>query len=143
AQRAEHLAALALAGCGAELVPFLRELAQLPLVRGALGLDRRARALEPRLPFFGWRAARPPLPNLVELFVQREHFFEKRRRHLLRRIFRALRREPFQPEEILDPGDRIAQRSIRVVQVRRSLEAGAPLGRRRVVEIIRMELAAE
>ena len=35
------------------------------------------------------------------------------------------------------------QRAVRVVQVRRPLEAGAPLGRRRVVEVVRMKLPAQ
>ena len=108
-----------------------------------LGFDRLARALEPALPLFRRRAAGAQLADLVELLVQREHFLEQRRRHLLGRLGRTRRGEAFELQQVLDPRDRLLQRPVGVVQVRRPLEAGAPLGRRRVVEVVGMELAAQ
>src|SRR5207253_6202077 len=51
--------------------------------------------------------------------------------------------DPFELQQVADPRDRRLQRPIRVVQVRRALQAGAPFGRSRVVEVIGVELAAE
>ena len=108
-----------------------------------------------RFASIGWRArssrgfqasagAPPPaqLPDLIQLLVQREHFLEQRRRHLTRRLFRAFRRQALPSlQQVFDARHRLAQRAIRVVQIRRPLEAGAPLGRRRVVEVVRDETA--
>src|SRR6187455_1482123 len=44
---------------------------------------------------------------------------------------------------MLDPRDRVAQRAIRVVQIRRPLQTCEPFRRRRVVEIVRVKLAAQ
>src|SRR4030095_17152760 len=46
-------------------------------------------------------------------------------------------------EGVLDAGDRSAQCPIRVVQIRRPLQTGETLGRRCVVEIVRMKLTAQ
>ena len=60
-----------------------------------------------------------------------------------RRLGRAVRRQPFELQQVLDAADRLLQRPIRVVQVRRPLEARASLSRRRVVEVVRMKLPAQ
>ena len=52
-------------------------------------------------------------------------------------------RQAFDRQQVLDPRHRVAQRPIRVVEIRGSLEAGQTLGRRRVVEVVGVELAAE
>src|SRR6187551_1952512 len=44
---------------------------------------------------------------------------------------------------MLDPRNGIAQRAIRVVQIRRPLQACEPFRGRRVVEIVRVKLAAQ
>ena len=53
----------------------------------------------------------------VELFVERKHFLEQIRRHLLRGFFRAARREPFELQQILNAGNRRLQRAIRAPSV--------------------------
>src|SRR5437764_1345773 len=155
AQREQHLASrLVRRARFDERVPALRQLAQLALVLAAPGLDWRPRTRQPPLPLVRRRAARFQLTYPVEFLVQREDFLEKCGGHRLvpgavggaraRRVLaRALRRKTFEREQILDACDRILERPIRVVQVRGSLEARAPFGRRRIVEIIRMVLPAE
>ena len=115
--------------------------ASCALVLLALRVDRLARRVEPRAQRRRIGARLAQLANLVELLVQREHFLEQRRRHL-----RPRARPPTSPAA--DPSiasrcsiarDRILQRAIRVVQIRRALEAREPLGRRRVVEVVRDE----
>src|SRR6185436_17507025 len=49
----------------------------------------------------------------------------------------------FELEQVGNPGDRLLDRTIRVVEVRRALQAREALRRRRVIEVIRMKLAAE
>src|SRR5580693_4866399 len=65
AQRREDVCSLTPV-CAAvdQRVPSGRQLLELVLVRGPLRLDRRTRALEPRLPDLGRRPARPHLANL-------------------------------------------------------------------------------
>src|SRR5260370_866776 len=106
-------------------IPARRQLLELCLVRDALGLDRLPRALEPALPRFGRRAALPLPAHLVELLVEREHFFQQPSGHLLRRLLRPLGRQPLELQQVVDPGNRVAEGAIRVVQVRRFLEGRA------------------
>ena len=94
-------------------VPLLRQLVELRLVVGALRVDRRARALESRLPRLGRCPARALRADLVELLVEREDFLEQRRRYLFGRLLRTPRREAFDLEEIFDTRDRIPQRTRR------------------------------
>src|SRR5262249_13291723 len=140
----EHGAALARGATGLdERIPSRRQIAQLRFVGGALRFDWRPRSLEPRLPRNRGGAGGALLANLVELLVEREHLLEQRRRHRLRGFLRRPKPESFGVEEVLDARHRILERPIRVVQIRRTLEAGAALGRRRVVEVVRVELAAQ
>src|SRR5262249_60529705 len=55
----------------------------------------------------------------------------------------AARCEPFELQQVFHPRRRLLQRPIRVVQIRRSLEARAAFGRGRVEEVVRMELTAQ
>src|SRR5688572_16531530 len=113
-----------------------------------LALDRRTRRLEARAQH-RWRRSRlARFADLVELLVQREHFFEQCCRHLssaaaCRVLLRPDAGQTFDCEQMLDARDRVTQGAIRVVQVRRSFEARQPLGRRGVVVVVRMELATE
>src|SRR5688500_9789334 len=59
---------------GAERVPARRQALQLGLMRRPLGLNRSPRALEPRLPHFGRRAAATKVAHFVELLVERKYF---------------------------------------------------------------------
>ena len=126
-------------------VPLRRQLLQLRLVLDPLGLDRLTRALEPRPPSSS--AGAPP---------SAQHRESRRAPRSARTPPRAAPAAPAWPPRRVrtapapracsrysDPRDRLAQRAIGVVQTRRSLEARAALGRRRVVEIVRMKLAAE
>ena len=113
-------------------------------VRVALVLDRRARALEPRLP-----DARP---------ARRRRATRESRRapRSARTLPRGATAEPCSAPPRASPAASPSscsrystratgclQRPVRVVQVRRALEARAPFGRRRVVEVVRVKLAAE
>ena len=107
-------------------------------------LDRRACRSSRAASAAGIGAGLPLLANLVELLVQLEHFFEQRRRHLRRSAsFRLRRRQPLDRQQMLDARRRSAQRAIRVVEIRRALEAGQPLGWRRVVVVVGMKLTAQ
>src|SRR6187402_873072 len=147
AQRAQHLPALGsverlLAGA----VPLRRELHELTFVLVTLLLNRRGGAIEARAPIVRRSAAVAPFAHLVELLVQREHFLEQRRRHVLRsgRLAAVGRREnAFELEQVDDSRDRVLQRAVRIVQIRGALEAGTPLAGCRVVEVVRVELPAE
>src|SRR4051812_41182480 len=149
AKRVQNPATLGLGGAVAleQRIPLRRELVELLLVLQPLRFDRLARPLQAIQPLFLRRAALAQLADLVEFLVQREHFLEQRRRHLLLcpAALDAVRGGPhaFELQQVTNPRDRRLERPIRVVQVRRPLEAGAPFGRGRIVEVIRMELAAE
>ena len=140
AERFERAAPLALARGG---VPARRQFLQLRFVLRTLGLDRQPGSLETPLPDVRRRATRPLFPHLVEFLVEGEDFLQQPGRHLLRCLFGPLRRQPFELQQVFDARDGMAERSIRVVQVRRLLQARAPLGRGGVVEVIGMKLPAE
>src|SRR5688500_5647250 len=113
------------------------------LVLVALALDWRPCLLEPgpQLRLVAPRLTQ--LANRVELLVEREDFLEERWRYLDAAFVRLRRRKSFDGEQVLDARGRISQRPVRVIEVRRALEAGQPLGRGRVVEVVRVKLAAE
>src|SRR5262245_5230636 len=143
AQRLQHVTLHRRRGIVGERIPARRQLAQLGFVVGPSGLDWRARPLESPLPFVCRRTRRSLRANLVELLVEREHFFEQGRRDRLRRLLRRSHADALGVEQVFDPSDRVPERAIRVVQVRRSFEARSTLGWRRVVEVVRMELPAQ
>src|SRR5207302_1317066 len=109
---------------------------QLRFVLDTFGFNRLPRTRQPRLPLFFRRAARSQFPDLVELLVQREHFFEEARWDfrsakafaLRSGLLRAAGREPLDLQQILEARNRVLERSVRVVQVRRSRETLPPLG---------------
>ena len=128
----------------------LRQLLQLRFVLRTLRFDRLPRSVEPRAPRFGRRAARLLLPHLVQLLVQREHFFEQTLgRGRSAKAFallcprRPTRSDAFELQQILDARNGIAERAISVVQIRRLLQAGSPLGGCRIVEVVGMKLPTE
>ena len=99
---AQRVSTRASAGSPSSSLPARRQLfaaaARAPRAwrRSAGRAARAARATGVRR-----RAARAQLADLVELLVQREHFLEQRRRHLLRGFLRRLRRRsPFELEQI-------------------------------------------
>src|SRR5687767_2437502 len=94
--------------------------------------NRLTSALDARSQLLGGGAAGAKISHLVELFVQGEHFLEQSRRHLLR-LFRAGGSEALELEQVTDPRDRLFEGSIRVVQIRRTLQARPSLRWRRVV----------
>src|SRR6185369_9968385 len=119
-------------------VPLHAQCFDLPLVLLALAVNRRAGRIEPRRERRRLGAGLPLLANLVELLVQLEYFLEEGRRHFGRSRFpfRFRRRQSFDREQVLNARRRHTQGAIRVVEIRRSLEAREPLGGRRVVVVI-------
>src|SRR5262249_21283527 len=88
-------------------------------------------------------AVRARLPDVVELFVQIEGFLEQARGRARGTVGAILSGETFETEQVVDAGRLTPKRPECVVQVRRPLQTGAPLGRAGVVKIVRMKLAAD
>ena len=126
-----------------ERVPLRRQGRQLLLVLGALGLDRPGGAFQLLLQFAGGAPAvrRSRTSSSSSLRAKTSSSSAGGTSLLASSGPRAA--EPFELQEVLDPRNRLPKRAIRVVQVRAALETGQALGRRRIVEKIRMKLAAE
>jgi len=142
AQRLERRALLGYAGRGLAVPPGAG-FGQGAFVLVALGFDGLARGHEPRRERRGIRASVPGLADLVELLVQREYLFKQARRHLRGALVRLAERQPLDRQQVLDARDRLLQRAIGVVEIRRTFEAGKTFGRRGVVVEIGVKLAAQ
>src|SRR5258706_5278747 len=126
-----------------ENIPAQGQLLELRHVRRPLRFDRRARALQTRLPRVIGLARRTQIANLVEFLVEGEHFFEQIGRNLPGRFFGSPGGEAFKLQQVFDTRGRLLQCPVGVVEVRRSLEARAALGHRRVEKEVRMQLTAQ
>src|SRR5437763_2880774 len=144
AERFEYRPALCVGRAALEeCVPLREELLELRLVRSALRVDRTASALEARGQLFRRCPSRAHLAYFVELLVQREYLFEKIRWHLLGCFLWTARCEAFDLQQVFQTCYRVLQRAVRVVQIRRPLEARAALRGCRIKEVIGVELSAQ
>ena len=144
AQRFEH-ARRSASPRRVERVPPRRQLLQLRFVLDALGFDRlRARArAAPSTPSAGAPPARSSRISSSSSFSANTSSSSAGGTCFDAFAVASPRRSPSSFSRYSMRATGCLQRPVGVVQIRRPLEAGAPLGRRRVVEIVGMKLPAE